>query len=300
MKTLLKITALLLALIMMLGAITACNSASSETTESTDTESKSSTDAQATDKADLSLFPENAFPIFDGKIYAAKVVTSDTASSTERQVAASLRTELKSLTKQTLSASTDFLSPDDSYNSSAYEILIGETKHEEAKQVFTSLAFNSYGIKVVKNKMIFFFSSADEGKELVSLFMAAIKSTDKGALWVPSSITVGKNTSIHFNDVPKYPAQSLATVDCADDTAMIVASNTTLAKFNEYCATLVASGYTEYSKRDNVGETHFRTYTKGTKALTVYFSNGTKQARIIAGPLKDIPSKKYRPIPRHS
>ena len=60
MKTLLKITALLLALIMMLGAITACNSASSETTEATDTESESSTDAQATDKADLSLFPENA------------------------------------------------------------------------------------------------------------------------------------------------------------------------------------------------------------------------------------------------
>ena len=158
MNTLLKITALLLALIMMLGAITACNSASSETTESTDTESESSTDAQATDKADLSLFPENAFPIFDGKIYAAKVVTSDTASSTERQVAASLRTELKSLTKQTLSASTDFLNAGETYDAKAYEILIGETKHTEAQNVFDTVSYNSYGIKILGNKIVFFLT----------------------------------------------------------------------------------------------------------------------------------------------
>lgn len=288
-----KFIALLLLLAIMLSALSACTNSSNEGGESEDisTKDESSIATDTTDTVNLALFPENAFPIFDGKVYAIKVVTSDTASTAERQVAANLRSALKAQTKLTLSASTDFLSPDDSYDSSAYEILIGETKHEEAKQVFTSVTFNSYGIKVVKNKMIFFFSSADEGKELVSLFMAAIKSTDKGALWVPSSITVGKNTSIHFNDVPKYPAQSLATVDCADDTAMIVASNTTLAKFNEYCAELTKSGFSEYSKRDNVGKTHFRTYTKGDKALTVYFSEGTKQARIIVGPLKDIPSK---------
>jgi beta-lactamase superfamily II metal-dependent hydrolase len=293
MKSQFKFTSLLLALIIALGSFSACAESgnSNDNTEDSGTQAESSTVTDNENAADLSLFPENAFPIFDGKTYAVKVVTSDTASSAERQVAANLRSSLKAQTKLTLNASTDFLAAGESYNSSAYEILIGETKHEEATSVFGSSSFNGYGIKAVGNKIIFYFSTADEGKELVSLFMAAIKSTDKGALWVPSSIKVGKSTSIHLIDVPTYPAQSLTTVDCADDTAMIVASNTTLAKFNEYCATLVASGYTEYSKRDNVGETHFRTYTKGTKALTVYFSNGTKQARIIAGPLKDIPSK---------
>lgn len=297
MNTLLKITALLLALIMMLGAITACNSASSETTESTDTESESSTDAQATDKADLSLFPENAFPIFDGKIYAAKVVTSDTASSTERQVAASLRTELKSLTKQTLSASTDFLNAGETYDAKAYEILIGETKHAEAQNVFDTVSYNSYGIKILGNKIVFFFGTVEEGKELVSLFASAIKVTDKGAIWVPNSINAIKNSYVQLNDVPQYPAKSLTNVDCADNTTMVVASNTTLAKFNEYCTTLIGNGYEEYSKRENIDGNYFRTYTKGSKALTVYFSEGTKQARIIVGPIKDIPSKEIDQTP---
>ena len=297
MNTLLKITALLLALIMMLGAITACNSASSETTESTDTESESSTDAQATDKADLSLFPENAFPIFDGKIYAAKVVTSDTASSTERQVAASLRTELKSLTKQTLSASTDFLNAGETYDAKAYEILIGETKHTEAQNVFDTVSYNSYGIKILGNKIVFFFGTVEEGKELVSLFTSAIKVTDKGAIWVPNSINAIKNSYVQLNDVPQYPAKSLTNVDCADNTTMVVASNTTLAKFNEYCTTLLGNGYEEYSKRENIDGNYFRTYTKGSKALTVYFSEGTKQARIIVGPIKDIPSKEIDQTP---
>ena len=94
-----KFIALLLAFIIALGAITACNSSSNTNGESESEESEPSSNSEATEKADLSLFPENAFPIFDGKSYAAKVVTSDTATSAERQVAANLRTALKKLNK---------------------------------------------------------------------------------------------------------------------------------------------------------------------------------------------------------
>ena len=297
MKSHFKIIALILALIMALGTITACNNADTDATDSDNTESESSTSTDDSTAANLSLFPENAFPIFDGSVYAAKVVTSDTAGSSERQVASSLRTAFKNQTKVTLNSSTDFLNKGESYDSNAYEILIGQTKHEESQSVFGSVTFNSYGIKLVGNKIIFFFSTIDEGKELVSIFTSALKTTDKGALWVPSSISFTKNLSIELIDVPQYPAKSLSTVDCADDTTMVVASNTTLAKFNEYCATLTSNGYAEYSKRENIDGSYFRTYTKDDKALTVYFSEGTKQARIIAGPLKDIPSKEIDQTP---
>ena len=72
---------------------------------------------------------------------------------------------------------------------------------------------------------------------------------------------------------------------------MVVATNTNIDQFNEYCKTLTSSGYVEYSKRENIDGNYFRTYTKGSTAVTAYFSGGRKQARIIVGPIKDIPSK---------
>ena len=293
MKKILKLISLMLALILALSAIAACTDAKSN--ESDESESISET-KETTQSADLSLFPENAFPLFDGKLYAVSVVTSDTASSAERQVATALRSALKLKTGVTLNSSTDYLEEGKSYDSNAFEILVGETKHAEAKEVFGSASYSDYGIKLVGNKLIFFFSNADDGKELVSLFTAAIQSTND-AIWVPTSIAASKITTIELAGVPQYPATSLSTVDCADDTAMIVASNTSLSKFNEYCATLVAEGFQEYSKRENIDGTYFRTYTKDLKALTVYYSEGTKQARIISGPLKDIPSKEIDNTP---
>ena len=62
-----------------------------------------------TPTVDQSKFPDGAFPIFDGSAYTIKVVVSDTASATERQVATKLRSELKKKTKTTISQSTDYL-----------------------------------------------------------------------------------------------------------------------------------------------------------------------------------------------
>ena len=83
MKSQFKFTSLLLALIIALGSFSACAESgnSNDSTEDSGTQTESSTVTDNENAADLSLFPENAFPIFDGKTYAVKVVTSDTASS---------------------------------------------------------------------------------------------------------------------------------------------------------------------------------------------------------------------------
>ena len=72
---------------------------------------------------------------------------------------------------------------------------------------------------------------------------------------------------------------------------MLLAKSTNLNNFNSYCSTLTSNGFVEYSKRDNVNGNYFRTYTKGTMALTVYFSKRNSTVRIISGPLTDIPPK---------
>jgi hypothetical protein len=76
---------------------------------------------------------------------------------------------------------------------------------------------------------------------------------------------------------------------------MLLAKSTNLNNFNAYCKTLIENGFTEYSKRDDVNGNYFRTYTKGTMALTVYFSKRNNTVRIISGPLTDIPQKDTTP-----
>ena len=240
---------------------------------------------------DLSKFPDNAFPIFDGAAYTLKIVIAEKAPASVRQVATSLRTELKKKTNVDITESNDYLKAGTSHDANAYEILVGETNHVEASSIYNVTDYNNYGIKTIGRKIIFYFSTADEGNELVKIFMNAVKSNDKQALWVENGISTTKTTTVNLGGLPKYPATSLSTVDCDDDTSMVVAKDTTLEKFDEYCKTLTSSGYTEYSRRENVDGNYFRTYTKGTTAVTAYFSNGRKQARVIVGPIKDIPSK---------
>ena len=316
MKLSLKLTSLFLSLIMIIGTIASCaktqnNESNSDSDSESVTDSSTLTDNSGTDNEDYgededeaedeegvynpsvdsSKFPANSFPIFDGSAYTIKIVTSDKAKTYERQVATTLRSALKKKTSAPISTSTDYLKTGETYDASTYEILVGETKHTESASIYNVTDYNNYGIKTIGKKIVLYFSSADEGKELVSIIIQALKSNDKKAVWLESSISASKTTAPQLSGIPKYPATSLSTVDCDDNTSMVVAKSTTIDKFNEYCATLVNAGYTEYSKRENVDGNYFRTYTKGATAITAYFSNGRRQARIIVGPIKDIPSK---------
>ena len=308
-NVLLKIISSLLVIIMLITTLISCGSkldnenenGSDISSDSDHTQDLGATDGNSSNENELeseyipvvdeTKYPEGAFPIFDGTQYALRVVTSDKASGIERQVATTLRSELKKKTNSTISESTDYLKAGESYDPNVYEILVGETNHTESASIYNTTDYNNYGIKTIGRKIVLYFSSAAEGEELVKVVINAIKSNDKNAFWFDSALSTSKISSIILSGVPKYPSDSLSTVDCADNTSMVVAKSTTLAKFDEYCKTLTSSGYAEYSKRENIDGNYFRTYTKGNTAITAYFSSGRKQARIIVGPIKDIPSK---------
>ena len=240
---------------------------------------------------DVSNFPNGSFPIFNGKEYVAKVVQSDNANAAERQVASSLRNVLKSKIGSAVAESTDYLKSGETYDANSYEILVGETSRDESKSIYDSTAYNNYGIKTVGKKIVIYFTTAAEGEELVKSFTKAMKSNGKGLFWVESSLSISNVASVQISAVPKYSHGTVKTVDCADNTSMMVATSTNLDNFNKYCTTLTSNGYEEYSKRENVDGNYFRTYTKGATAVTAYFSKGRSQARIIIGPIKDIPTK---------
>ena len=256
--------------------------------------------ADDTDAPVSNSLPDNVFPLFTNGKYTIKVVTANYATETERSVATKLRTALKTKTKATINASTDYLKSGESYDANAYEILVGETAHEESSKTYQSSTYDAYGIKIIGRKMVFYFSDAVEGNALVEAFSKAIKSSKDKSYWVSNTLLVAKCSSVDISNIPKYEGGTQKSVDCSDNTKMIVVTSTTLNAFKTYCNTVKSSGYEQYSNRDNVDGNYFYTFTKGSTALTVYYSEGRKQARIISGPIKDIPTKDVDSTPENT
>lgn len=306
MKKLIRGIAILLTLVMLISAFASCttekkpsNSADNGQTEDPNGENSGSSSVDPSIPG-AENFPENSFPIFAEGTYATKVVISDSASEAVRTVSTKLRGVLKAKTKENIDASTDYLKSGESYDPDAYEIIVGETNHTESSELYKSTPYNSYGIKTIGRKIVFYFTNLDEGNTLVQLFSSAIKSNESDAFWVSDTLAVAKISSVELGAVPKYQTSKGSVgspYDCDGDTSLILVKNTNLEEFNTYCKAVVASGYTEYSKRDNVDGNYFYVFTKEHTALSVHFCKGRAQTRIIVGPDKDIPSKEIDSTP---
>ena len=234
--------------------------------------------------------PDNAYLLFQNGEYTVNVIMPDKPTDIENTVYAKLRSKLISKTRTTLQTKTDYLKSGEKHSSTTPEILVGLTNYTESQDVYEDITSGTYGIKFSGKKVIFYFSTVTEGLELVDSFISGIKSNNDKAFWISKTFSVSKSLKFKLEDIPAYPT-STTKYNCYDDTTMLLAKSTNLNNFNAYCKTLIENGFTEYSKRDDVNENYFRTYTKGTMALTVYFSKRNNTVRIISGPLTDIPQK---------
>lgn len=258
----------------------------SNTQNNTQNNQNSGSDAtQSTEK-----IPSDVFLLFQGGKYTVKAIMPDRPTDIENTVYAKLRSKLKAKTGTTLQTNTDYLKSGEKHSTTEPEILVGLTNYSESINVYEDITSGTYGVKFSGKKIIFYFSTVAEGLELVDSFVSAIKSNKDKAFWIAKNFSVSKNLPFKLEDIPAYPT-STTKYNCSDDTTMLLAKSTNLNNFNSYCNTLTANGFVEYSKRDDVNGNYFRTYTKGTMALTVYFSKRNNTVRIISGPLTDIPQK---------
>jgi beta-lactamase superfamily II metal-dependent hydrolase len=244
---------------------------------------------KATDKETEAL-PANSYVLFQNGAYTIKAIMPDKPTDIENTVYAKLRSKIKSKTGRTLTTNTDYLKTGETHSATEPEILVGLTNYSQSQNTYSGITNGQYGIKFSGQKIIFYFSTVEEGLELVEEFCSAIKSTADKAFYISKSFSVSKNLSFKLESVPKYPT-STTSYNCYDDTTMLIAKSTNLTNYNSYCNTLKSNGFTEYSVRDNVNGNYFRTYTKGTTAVTVYFNKSNNTVRIISGPLTDIPPK---------
>ena len=264
------------------------NNTGSNGNNTTDKSTDKTTD-KSTDNATEAL-PANSYLLFQNGNYTVKAIMPDRPTDIENTVYAKLRSKIKSKTGRTLSTNTDYLKTGDTHSATEPEILVGLTNYSQSQNTYSSITNGQYGIKFSGQKIIFYFSTVEEGLELVEEFCSAIKSTSDKSFYISKSFSVSKNLSFKLESLPKYPT-STTSYNCYDDTTMLIAKSTNLTNYNNYCNTLKSNGFTEYSKRDNVSGNYFRTYTKGTTAVTVYFNKSNNTVRIISGPLTDIPPK---------
>ena len=234
--------------------------------------------------------PANAYVLFQNNKYSFKAVMPDNATEPEKAVYDQLRTNIKNKTKVTVTTNTDYLASGATHPANEYAILIGLTNYSESQKVYSETENGTYGVKISDKKIVFYFSTKEEGLALVDEFCKAIKANTDKAFWISNTFSISMKNTFKLESIPKYPT-STTTYNCYDDTTMLLAQSTNLTTYNSYCSTLESNGFTKHSARDNINGNYFRTYTKGTTALTVYFTNYSKTVRIISGPLSDIPSK---------
>lgn len=332
MKKHLRITALLLLLSLIISMLVACSNDSSSETNAPDISDTSSSDTQDTSDTSNTQSESNTnngdtgasstesetstsqkdttdgtettpeeltdkFMILSNGEYKLNVVVSDTSSKAEELVYKKLREALKSVTGVNTVYTSDLIAPGNTRSPNEKAILVGNTNYTESEEISSKLSYGKYSITITDHKIVFSFSSQEEGNELVTLFQKAIQKNENGDFWIDREFTVSKQKLLQLQDLPKYPANTNSLVDCNDSTAMVVTEKTTVEDFLGYCSTLETRGYTLYTSRDNVNGNYFRTYTKGNLAYTVYYNQSTKAARIIAGPLDDIPTKEVDTTP---
>ena len=296
MKKSIKLLSILIALLTAASVMFSCANPSGD---------NGNTDNKLTDSPDTSPSDNDVendlqrFVLFKNGAYTAKIVVPEMSTDAENAVYAKLRSILKNKTKVNTSYATDFITQGQTRNPNELTILVGNTNYEEGQEIFSSAAYGEYGIKFSDNKLIFYFTSKEQGTELADIFEKAIKteSSEGDMFFIDRDFSINKSGFLQLKDLPKYPSRNHSLVDCSDNTSMIVATDTTILEYQSYCAKLVEQGFTLYSSREDVNGNYFNTYTKAPIAITTYFSPSSKSTRIISGPIKDIPPQEVDNTP---
>ena len=252
----------------------------------------STTSSDSTKESNQEIINDpNSIVLFQNGNYTAKFIVSDKATTEEKAVCSTLCNAIKEKTNRYAISTTDYLASGKTYDPQELAVLIGKTNHNESKQALADTPYGSYSIKIIGNKVVLSFYSKDDGVELVELLTKAIQVDSAGCVSIPRSFSAFKQGTPQLEGLPKYASSATKVVDCNDDTNMIAVSETSLDAFKEYCSVLEQNGFTPYTSRDDVNGNYFRTYTKGSNAVTAYFMPSSKSARIIMGPIDDIPTK---------
>lgn len=266
-----RIICAFLALLMLAGALVACNG-DGETQETT-------LPAETTPPAPTELVISTP-DTFNYTIVRSKNATADVVN-----LAMSLRDSLTAMTTaKGLKVTEDWVKKGEEANADACEIVLGLTEHPDMIALSSNLAMGSYAIKIVGSRIL--LAGHDKGSLLSAIneLKRAIVKKDDGSLVISTDFAVQASKNEYMSALPQYSiSKPGSTYDTGDNCTMIHVKRTNTAEYDDYLAALEKAGYTLYAKR-TANANRFATYTGHGGVVNVCYTNYSKEVRILVEP----------------
>ena len=294
MKFNIRLTALLLTLVMVLGLFASCETGSSDETTAASVDSTAAPDTTAEETAPAQA---STFDIIVNGEVKVKIIRPQDLDSADAPVAAAVkvRNEIESITGLKISMGDDFKKASEEYDSSTLEILVGPTAHSEVAEAIKGLGYGDWAVKAVGNKIVVFGFTYDAISYAAKQFAKiveqyAVETDGKYTVSIPVealNISDTHSASSHLSVLPTFDGASFSgtyETDLACDE--IILENVTLDSYNAYIAKLEAAGYTKYTGSDFSGNVFTTLYNKDL-TLNVGFYKPFKECRIIMEPFSE-------------
>lgn len=286
MKHNIRLIALLLSLVMLLGIFAACNTTPPvETTQQEET-----TEAPTPERTAIDLIVSGESTV---RIIRPQNLTSGDAAV---EAAVLIRNKIENSTGVRLDIVDDFKKPTESYDDSTVEILVGNTAYPQTEAAIEGLKFSDYVIKLVGNKIVIFGYTDDAMKAAATAFVQLVAQhavTDDNKISSVSipleELNVAKTHSGSklYGVLPSFDGATFyATYKSNTDCNELILKNVTAESYVDYVSKLTSAGFIKYTSNDMNGNL-FTTLYNSEYTLNVGFYKPYKECRIVIEPYAD-------------
>lgn len=289
MRTL-KIIFLLLALMMVVSALFACNVGTGDATDSpgaSETGSPEPSDTtKPTESTPTDVTDGNELVIFENGEYNFRLICSDMATATEMKVYNDIRNKLKDITGKAPAFETDFQAyDDDGADREGPAILVGETNYEESKEVYEDTKNAECALKVIGNKIVIAFRTDIDATNAYINFTSHFRNSTAERISFPKDVDYKKASNEYLNDLPTYMGGNHEIIDIDDDTYMLYAKGASMNDFLNYYDAAVINGFLPYESREVNGNV-FETLITEDKYIYMYYRAYDDSIRASIGPIE--------------
>lgn len=190
--------------------------------------------------------------------------------------------------KFVIDSDTDRIPSDMTYDEGKREILLGKTAEPATEKALSKLRPNEYGVFRIGNKICAVGHTKVTSALAVEKLKALISATkmtdadgkvtlslfcDEPRIWTYEG---------YFFDIPEFSAGSFAgALDCDDDVLATYYDGTKRADLDAYCASLEASGFSEYSSSE-LGGNLFVSYTGKNGNVHLSFDPKSGRTKVLS------------------
>ena len=296
MKLNIRLIALLLSLVTVLGMFASCNiSGGEQTSEITD----QSTEAPAvTDEATSATDVAKTYDIIVNSEAMATIIRPKDLKAEDAPVAAAvkIRNNIESLVNVKFKMADDFKKASEEFDASTLEILVGPTAHPQVAEAIAGLNYGQYTIKAIGNKIVIFgftdnalSAAANEFAKIVKEY-ATETADGKATVSIPAealNIVVDHRSSSIYAAVPVFEGATFsATYETNTDVDEIILEDVTVEEYNAYVTKLENSGFTKYTSNDMSGNLFTTLYNKD-YTLNVGYYKPFDECRIVMEPFSE-------------